>query len=102
MPFLTRADRIVVASVCEAEGQDSTSAQTLAEQLRWHRLDAEARYVAPNRGSAPQALVQLARELEAELIVMGGYGHSRVREFMFGGFTRYVLEESDLSVLMVH
>lgn len=102
MPLLKRADRIVVASVREADGQDNASAQTLAEQLRWHHLDAEARSVAPDLGSAPQSLVQLARDLKAELIVMGGYGHSRVREVIFGGFTRHMLERSNLPVLMAH
>jgi len=48
------------------------------------------------------ALLAKAKELGADLLVMGGYGHSRVRELIFGGATRHVLHHYDLPVLIAH
>lgn len=46
--------------------------------------------------------LNIACGLNATLLVMGGYGHSRLREFVFGGFTQRVLDAADLPVLMAH
>ena len=43
-----------------------------------------------------------ARGVGATLLVMGGYGHARLREAVFGGFTRHVLAGADIPVLMAH
>jgi nucleotide-binding universal stress UspA family protein len=48
------------------------------------------------------ALLGRARELGADLLVMGGYGRSRVSELVFGGVTRTVLGQYDLPVLLAH
>ena len=47
-------------------------------------------------------LLSRASDLEADLLVMGAYGHSRVRELLLGGATRTVLESMTLPVLMAH
>ena len=52
--------------------------------------------------AAVDTLLAAAAAANADLLVMGGYGHSRVREVMFGGFTRRVLSHADLPVLMAH
>ncbi|HTT84203.1 MAG TPA: universal stress protein [Rhizomicrobium sp.] len=44
----------------------------------------------------------LERDVSSDLLVMGGYGHSRTRELIFGGFTRAVLHEAKLPVLLTH
>jgi nucleotide-binding universal stress UspA family protein len=49
-----------------------------------------------------QALFAEAAKLGADLVVMGAYGHSRTRELVFGGFTRSVLRDAPLPVLMMH
>ena len=51
---------------------------------------------------AVEVLLEAAATERADLLVMGGYGHSRVREVVFGGFTRRVLLHADLTVLMAH
>jgi nucleotide-binding universal stress UspA family protein len=51
--------------------------------------------------SAADRLLAAAAERNA-LMVMGGYGHSRLREWMFGGFTRHVLEAAAVPVLIAH
>lgn len=102
MPFLSFADKIIVLSISETGPENIESANKLADQLRWHRLDVEARIVAPEQGDAPQTLVRAAQEAKADLIVMGAYGHNRVREMIFGGFTKHVLNGIDLPVLLCH
>jgi nucleotide-binding universal stress UspA family protein len=104
MPLLARASRIVVLAADE-DGETGAlveSAQKIATQLRWNGLAAEARHVTPGGRSLPDAVLETASALGADLLVMGGYGHSRVRELVFGGFTRQVLIASPLPVLLFH
>ena len=49
-----------------------------------------------------QTLLAAAERHSAELLVMGGYGHSRLREMIFGGVTRHVLRHMNLPVLLAH
>jgi nucleotide-binding universal stress UspA family protein len=102
MPFLDQTDKVVVLSVNEGDQPNVESAKDIAQQFRWHRFDVEARCLAPVGGSAAQTLIDAARELKASLLVMGAYGHSRVREIIFGGFTRHVLRGVELPVLLIH
>ena len=102
MPFLAKADKVIVLSIGETDAETIESAETLAEQLRWHRLEVETRCVRPEGASAPETLVRAARDAKADLIVMGGYSRSRVRELIFGGFTRHVLDGIELPVLLCH
>jgi len=102
MPFLAKSDKVVVLSIGETDAETIESAEKLAEQLRWHRLDVEAHCIAPTGGSAPQTLARAAQDAKADLIVMGGYSRSRVRELIFGGFTQHVLKGVELPVLLCH
>jgi hypothetical protein len=63
---------------------------------------AEAQNVPVNPRGSVAALLQAAHDAKADLLVMGAYGHSSVRELVFGGFTRHVLKACDLPVLMLH
>jgi nucleotide-binding universal stress UspA family protein len=105
-PFLALADRIEVVVVSENESgegqQDRESAERLVESLAWHDLKANARVVPSRGGSGPDALLAAVRDLGGDLVVMGAYGHSRLREMIFGGFTRHVLRGADVPVLMFH
>ena len=49
-----------------------------------------------------EALLSAVRDENADLLVMGGYGHSRVRELILGGVTRHVLGNASVPVLMAH
>lgn len=105
-PFLAQADRIEVVVVSESEAggneEGRNSAERLVEGLGWHGFKAHARVVPPLGGSGPEALLAAVRDLEGDLVVMGAYGHSRLREMIFGGFTRHVLRGADVPVLMFH
>ena len=69
--------------------------------LRWHGIPVSMRHLQAEDQSAPETLLSAAAE-HAALLVMGGYGHSRLREWIFGGFTLHVLRDAAVPVLMAH
>ena len=70
--------------------------------LQRHKIKSEAKTMEGGGESAGKALLKHAQEIDAGLIVMGAYGHSRLREFVFGGATRHVLDDMTRPVLMSH
>ncbi len=100
MPFLARAKEIVVITV-EEETHMPDEADRLVRNLAWHGLAATAERLKPGaEGAAATLLAGVAGR--ADLLVMGGYGHSRLREWVFGGFTQHVLVDAPLPVLIAH
>ena len=101
-PFIDAADRIVILSVQETRDAEDRSCDRLCHALRWrNRNVAVQRCVATDRPAA-EVMLDAAARLGADLLVMGGYSHSRVREMVLGGFTRHVLHGANLPVLMAH
>jgi len=78
------------------------SGEILADQLRWHGMQASACAIKDTGQSPAQAIIEAALAAEATLLVMGAYGHSRARELIFGGVTRHVLEGAKIPVLLSH
>ncbi len=70
--------------------------------LARHGVKATAESLTAGNMSAGQALLLHVNDLGAQLLVMGAYAHSRLREYVFGGATRYVLEHATVPVLMSH
>jgi nucleotide-binding universal stress UspA family protein len=105
MPLLEKARRVVVISANEGDQEPLECvdcAERLATQLRWHGIKAESRMIVLAGRDAPEAVLESATEIHADLLVMGGYGHSRAREFIFGGFTHRVLRGAPLPVFLCH
>jgi len=102
MPLLLRAKQTVILTV-EEEEEDGRrdDAEMLISNLAWHGLAATAERLRPRPQGAAETLFAAAKE-RAGLLVMGGYGHSRVREWVFGGFTQQALAEAPLPVLLAH
>lgn len=101
--MLARAGRVTILSVSENEAgndQDRLSAERLARQLAWAGIKPEVRMCYPPRASASQALLDMAYDCNADLLVMGAYGHSRMKEFIFGGVTRDLLAACPLPIFM--
>jgi nucleotide-binding universal stress UspA family protein len=99
MPLMNDA-QIQVFSVEEtAKGKDFLGS-ALVEHLRRHQLNAGL--AQNNAADIPNAILKEADLFRASLVVMGGYGHSRFREIMFGGATRSMLAEMRCPVLMAH
>jgi nucleotide-binding universal stress UspA family protein len=106
LPFLHRADEIVIAEVCESPN-DVASSQTrlrdVAQYLAAHRIAAAVtERVRPLDGTAVNSLLRLVQDESADLIVAGAYGHTRLGEWIFGGMTQGLLAESPVCCLLSH
>lgn len=98
MPVLRGAAEVLVLSV----GEDGAAmADGLVGYFACHGIPACARPVPPGPDGTGAALLAEAARLEADLLVMGAYTHSRFREMIFGGVTRHVLSHAALPVLVV-
>lgn len=102
IPILKKAERVVLAGVGEAPGQSREAIEAVAKFLSWHGIDAATEWMDNAPNGAAQAMEDLATWHDAGLIVMGGYGHSRTREMIFGGCTRNFLENAERPVLLMH
>jgi nucleotide-binding universal stress UspA family protein len=104
-PLLAKAARTIVLTADEGDSETNdrvASAERIAALFRQHGATSEARLVVPGGRTLPGAVIDTAAASGADLLVMGGYGHSRLRELVFGGFTRHVLNESRLPVFLFH
>ena len=112
LPLLKDADQVSIA-VFEVAADEHKAADALAADPRpWlarhgvtatlsvHAVDHGRRL--NRRSQIGERLLSLAADLSADLLVMGGYGHSRIRESLLGGVTRTVLDQMTLPVLMAH
>jgi nucleotide-binding universal stress UspA family protein len=100
LPFLKNATEVFVA---EVEERDYSSEWTsLKDVLHWLELQGvKARgEIVPLAGSTAETIVSAASDMGADLIVTGAYGHSRLREWLFGGATLELLGESTINRLM--
>lgn len=97
-PFLATAKRIRLLSI--AEEDEEMSAAAMADYLALAGLPVEAETVALGDREVGDALLTAAGS--GVLLVMGGYGHWRWREWVFGGATLHVLRNTDVPVLMSH
>jgi len=104
LPLLATASRVTLVS-CRSHGEPKDPAQLLVgEMVRWlqrHGIRATAEQDVTEIDVA-DALLSRASDLGADLLVMGGYGHSRLRELVLGGVTRQILAQMTLQVLMAH
>lgn len=101
LPLIGGAEKVEV--LCVDEGSfDAASAERLAASLGWYGCRAEARTLRPKGRSAGEAMLEAAAEADADLVVMGAFSHSRLRQMVFGGVTRHMLEVVARPVLMAH
>jgi nucleotide-binding universal stress UspA family protein len=103
LPFLRRAKAIDIVAVSGERGKGGELAGTrMARHLARHGLQVEVKRVSSGDVDVPSAIRSHAAETGADFMVMGGYGHSRLREFILGGVTRTILTSSTIPVLMSH
>ena len=103
--LLAKAQKVIVLTADEGTdgvGKIVESAECLAAQLRRPGCAVEARLVVPGGRTLADSILDTAKADGADILVMGGYGHSRLRELVFGGFTRHVLNSSPLPVFLFH
>jgi nucleotide-binding universal stress UspA family protein len=102
LPILARAQEVSILTVLEKRGEDGEnrlSAERLADYLRHHGIRSDVQFETAGSPAA-QVVKDMAYARDADLLVMGGYGHGRMREFVFGGVTREILSDCALPVLM--
>jgi nucleotide-binding universal stress UspA family protein len=101
MPFLERAQTVVVLSARE---EQAGVPEELARYLAWHDIHADVRsFIAGGAGGqVGHGLLVEAGAVGADLIIMGAYTHSRLRQLVLGGVTRHVLQAATLPVLLSH
>jgi nucleotide-binding universal stress UspA family protein len=105
MPLLLAAERVTVLAVDPAEGlagDGQVPGADIALHLARHGVTATVETAMSAGIGIGNTLLSRASDLEADLLVMGAYGHSRVRELVLGGATRTVLESMTLPILLSH
>ncbi len=102
LPFIGQADQVTIVTVLDDADSKDESGSRLLRALRWHNKAVEVRTLLRGSASAADVLHREAEALGADLMVMGGYSHSRLREVVFGGFTRRTLGSAGIPVLMAH
>ncbi|WP_278923338.1 MULTISPECIES: universal stress protein [Pseudophaeobacter] len=104
LPFLTGADlvRIVVIDPPQHGPDRSDPGGLLAQMLARHGVACEIDVLSKTLPRVSDVLIRHATDTQADLIVMGAYGHSRFREAILGGATRNMLEKATVPVLMAH
>ncbi len=101
LPFITGAKTVTAITVVEGSGQDQ-NLDGLVAYLRWHGVRAKVNRVRSRGGDVGRALTGAASRAKADLLVMGAYTHSRMREMILGGVTNHVLHSAKIPVLLAH
>ena len=103
MPLLTRAKQVEVVIVAgEAGKRDELPGVDLGQHLARHGVKVTVNRIPVGDIDPANALISYASDSSADFVVMGGYGHSRLREFVLGGVTRTMLQSMTVPVLMSH
>ena len=103
LPMLRKAERVNIVVIDPKEsqvGQDPGS--DLATYLSRHGINITVDVLASGGMTVTEKLMQRARDIDADILVMGGYGHTKFREWLLGGATREMLEGAEIPVFMVH
>src|SRR5262245_19733071 len=104
MPYLHRAKDVSVVTVVEERDveEEAVLGQDAVHHLAHHGIHAALRHVPMEKHDVAGTLVGEAQRIGADLIVLGGYGHSRVREWLLGGVTHKLLHHSPIPLLLAH
>jgi nucleotide-binding universal stress UspA family protein len=103
MPLLKRAGYIEVVSVTSERGKhDEIEGADIGHHLARHGLKVDVTRITRGELDVEDVLLSHAADSDADFMVMGGYGHSRLREFVLGGVTRNMLRTMTVPTLMSH
>ena len=103
MPLLERAGRVEIVIVTNERGkQDEIEGADMGAHLARHGLNIEVKRTALGDIDVADVILSHAADAGSDFIVMGGYGHSRLREFVLGGVTRSIFRSMTVPVLMSH
>ena len=103
MPLLKRARKVEIVIIAHERGKPTEiEGVDLGHHLARHGLNVAVERIPGGDINVGEALLSRAADYGADLMVMGGYGHSRLREFVLGGVTRSILHSMTVPVLMSH
>jgi nucleotide-binding universal stress UspA family protein len=105
LPILEQAEQVIVLTVNPDRGSDTEpgiAAADIALHLARHGVRVEARTTIADDVATGDVLLNEVADHGADLLVIGGYGHPRVSEAMFGGVTRHILQSMTVPVVMAH
>jgi nucleotide-binding universal stress UspA family protein len=101
MPFLTKAETVVVLSVEDGMVPGPTGGE-IAHGLMRNGIAAKTQQIRAGDRAVGAAILDQCRELGADLLLKGAYTHSRLRQMIFGGATSHILGAAELPVIMAH
>lgn len=101
-PILEQAERVILLNIVEGESGIPGSLDHLAQRLKWHGMRVETRSLPSAARSISGEVARAALDLHADLLVVGGFGHRRLRELLFGGVTQSLLQHASVPVFMMH
>ncbi|HEY5700583.1 MAG TPA: universal stress protein [Gammaproteobacteria bacterium] len=104
MPILQMAERVEVLNVSSGAHASAgeSSVATMSRHLTRHGVKAEANVMSQGEVDPAELLLSHVNRYGADLVVMGAYGHSRLREFVLGGMTRHLLNYSPVPLFLSH
>jgi nucleotide-binding universal stress UspA family protein len=103
MSVLAKAKTVEIVIVASSQAkQGELPGVDLGQHLARHNLKVDVKRITSPDIDVPSTILSYASDCGADMIVMGGYGHSRLREFVLGGVTRSLLESMTVPVLMSH
>ncbi len=102
MPLLERAKAVDIVIVTEERKSEEMTGTNMCAHLARHGVAASVKRVTKGDIAIEDVLLSYAADSGADFMVMGGYGHSRLREFILGGVTRGILASMTVPVLMSH
>ncbi|MDP6705640.1 MAG: universal stress protein [Alphaproteobacteria bacterium] len=101
LPLLRGAEKVTIAHV-ETGAKTGPGPEELQANLACHGVDSEVMLIAQPSGSVSNTLSEAAAEVSADLMVLGAFSHSRLRETIFGGVTSHFIKRLQLPTLMAH
>jgi nucleotide-binding universal stress UspA family protein len=105
MPILRKTKRVHILGAFDLpqdEAQCRNDLELVERQLRLYDIDATALPVVTTHSGGCDSILAAVQKLGSDLLVMGAYGHSRVRELVLGGFTQQVLDGVEAPVFLLH
>lgn len=102
MPFLQLARSVEVVTIEARERRNDLAGAKIAEHLARHGMNVELKPIVAPGGDIAETILSHVADASIDMVVMGGYGHSRLREFVLGGATEGMLRSMTVPTLMAH
>jgi len=101
MSLIEDAEKVLILTI-DGDSASPNVAKELSDYLAWHGVNAEIETTPVVESQVGETVLKKCGDWNADLLVMGAYTHSRLRQLIMGGVTRHVLAEATLPVVMVH